>query len=430
MKKVLLLSPRCEENILNTVNVEKQYSPPLGLLYLATSVKDIANVKIIDAYNRNYSDDYILEEIEKMQPEIVGISINFFFSMNTSIMLAKKIRAKFKDLVIFCGGNAATYSHEKLLKEGFDYVSLHEGELTFREMMLFPTNDFRKMKGIAYLDADGVHSSLREDIVDLDTLPIPDYSFLEGFQDYSIVISSSRGCPYNCFYCSTKQMWGINWRKRSAKSIFDEIKKQMELFGYSNNVNVSFSDDNFLVDRERFFQLANLFEQNNLRCNIGFSARIELVDEEILKRAKEMGTRSIFFGIESGSEKMLKKLNRRYTKESVLEKVSLCEKMGINVTTSFMIGIPGEDDDDVNETFSLIRSLPNKNIQVHVCTALPGTDMWNDPHKYGIVTEISDEKVGNIDYGSSFDTENYSRDEIDDIYMRAYALVTAKGRIR
>lgn len=430
MKKVLLLSPHCEENILNSANADKKYSPPLGLLYLATNVKYIANIKILDAYNRNYSDEYILEEINKFRPDIVGISINFFFSMNPGIVLAKKIRERFKDIILFCGGNAATYSCDKMLREGFDYVSLHEGENTFREMMLAPTNDFRNIEGIAYLDIDGVHASKRDDIVDLDTLPIPDYSFLEGYQDYSIMISSSRGCPYNCFYCSTKQMWGIHWRKRSAQSIFNEIKTQMELFGYSNNVNVSFCDDNFLVDRERFFQLAELFEKDSLKCNIGFSARIELVNEEILTKAKEMGTKSIFFGIESGSEKMLKKLNRRYTKESVLEKITLCEKMGISVTTSFMIGIPGEQTDDVKETFSLIRSLPNKNIQIHVCTALPGTDMWIEPEKYGIISEISDEKIGNIDYGSSFDTKYFSREEIDAIYMRAYALVTSKERIK
>lgn len=181
---------------------------------------------------------------------------------------------------------------------------------------------------------------------------------------------------------------------------------------------------------ERFFQLADLFEKNSLKCNIGFSARIELVNEEILTRAKEMGTRSIFFGIESGSEKMLKKLNRRYTKDSVIEKVKICEKLGIKVTTSFMIGIPGEDEDDVNETFSLIRKLPNKDIQVHVCTALPGTDMSNNPEKYGIIGDISDEKIGNIDYGSSFDTVSFSREEIDILYMKALALVTSKERIK
>lgn len=225
-------------------------------------------------------------------------------------------------------------------------------------------------------------------------------------------------------------MWGIQWRKRSAQSIFDEIVAQMELYGYSDSVNVSFCDDNFLVDKARFYQLADLFKAHSLKCNIGYSARIELVDREILTKAKEMGTRSIFFGIESGSERMLKKLNRRYSKESVIEKVRICTELGISATTSFMIGIPGENIDDVNETFDLIRRLPNKDIQVHVCTALPGTDMCNDPEKYGIISDISNDKIGNIDYGSSFDTINFTREEIDSIYMRAFALVTSKERIK
>lgn len=158
---------------------------------------------------------------------------------------------------------------------------------------------------------------MRDDIVDLDTLPFPDYTFLEDYKDYSIMISSGRGCPYNCFYCSTKQMWGINWRKRSATSIFNEIKLQAELF-----------------------------KRDEMKCNIGFTARIELVN-----KGKGDRNKKYFLVIESGSEKMLKTPNRKYTKELVLKKVQLCEKLGINVTTSFMMGIPGEKIEDVQVTF-------------------------------------------------------------------------------
>lgn len=430
MKRLLLIAPCGEKANLSDGSLDEKYSPPLGLLYIGTTVKDVGTVKIIDAYNRNYADSEILDQASTFNPDIIGISINFFFSMKPAIRLLKKLRLKFKNAIIICGGNAATYTHEDLLKEGFDYVSMYEGENTYKDIVLSPTKDLTHIKGLSYLRESCVYTSKRGEIIELDSLPFPDYSLLDGYQDYFVAISSSRGCPYDCFYCSTKQMWGTKWRRRSAESIYNELVEQSKLYKSDDRLKVAFSDDNFLVDKKRFLRLSELFEEGNIKCDIGFSARIELVTKEILEKAKQIGVRSMFFGVESGSSRMLQKLDRKYTKEDVVEVVKQCADVGINVTTSFMVGIPGENANDVEDTFSLIRNMPAADIQVHVCTALPGTDMWNNPSKYGITSDINKENIGDIDHGASFDTQFFSRESIDEIYMKAYALKSCKTRIR
>lgn len=430
MKRIMFIAPRSEKTDLFDGSEVSKFSPPLGLLYIGSYIKDVSNIRVIDAYNRNYDDEYVIKEAEKFNPDLIVISINFFFSMKLGVALMKKMKPLFQHSIFVCGGNAATYTHVKLLKEGFDYVSLHEGETTFREIALCKESNLNKIEGLSYLKDGEVVSSRRKDIMDLDSLPVPDYTLLDGYEDYLIIISSSRGCPYDCFYCSTKQMWGINWRRRSAESIYKELTQQALLFKSDKRLKVSFSDDNFLVEKKRFLALASLIEQGDLEFEIGFSARIELVNSEVLEIAKKMGVNSMFFGVESGSSRMLKKLNRRYTKEKVVEVIKTCDDIGIQVTASFMVGIPGENQQDVKETFDLIRSLASCNIQVHVCTALPGTDMWLNPNKYGIISPIDKDNLGNIDHGASFDTMYFSRAGIDDVYMKAYALKTCKMRIR
>ncbi|RPD35189.1 hypothetical protein HWHPT5561_08930 [Petrotoga sp. HWH.PT.55.6.1] len=304
--KVILISP----NFFNMTRVKEETS--LGLLYLATEIQDICEVKVIDAPLEDKEDQEIINEIEKIDPEIVGISVNFANALNSAKKIAKRLKNNnFKGFLIL-GGNTATFLYEQLLTKNYaDIIVLHEGETTFKELLTTVKKYFSnksslweelsRIKGIAFKNGNNlVVTDKRDSIKDLDSIKIPERDYLDNYYQNTNTISiiSSRGCPYNCYYCSTNAMWK-NWRSRSAKNIVAEIEYIKKK--YPNINHFSFVDDNFLVNRKRAEEFAQLLLAKKLDINFDFLTRIEHVNEDILKTLKKVGLTNMFFGVESGS---------------------------------------------------------------------------------------------------------------------------------
>jgi len=245
-----------------------------------------------------------------------------------------------------------------------------------------------------------------------------------SWSQYNKSIITSRGCPYNCIYCSSSALWGRKWRKRSAENIFQEILYLKENYSIKDFLRIV--DDNFLVDRDRFVKLIKLLETNNCIMPMGFSTRLEQVDDEILSICQKAKVKKIFFGIESGSNRVLKHLQRNYTQKEILEKIDLCVKHGILPVASFMIGIPFEDISDVRETFYVMRNLNTCYQQIHIFTPFIGTDVYKNPSDYGIKLDFDKLPDLSIDNEPVIETKYLNKNKIYDLYLEGLAIVQEK----
>jgi radical SAM superfamily enzyme YgiQ (UPF0313 family) len=409
----------------------------LGLLYLATLVQDIHEVHVVNAVLDGLDEDEVVKNIAKINPDLVGVSINFAPTLASGVSIVKKLRQSGFDGFVVAGGNTATFLCRELLSHGFaDIVVLNEGEVTFTELARVLRNrraddlydELMKIKGIAFRERKGgvYVTEKRGFINDLDRLPYPNRDYHREFYRSSdtAVIITSRGCPFDCFYCSTNQMWGRKWRARSPENIISEMKQVRNR--YPTIDCFDFIDDNFLVSRHRIEKMANMLRAEELDIKFGFSTRVEHVDKKLLDILSGAGAKGMFVGVESGSTRVLQLMNRRYTPAEVIDKVAYAESLGIRVTASFMIGLPFESEQDIEGTFKLLREIPASKTQCHIFTPLVGTPCYDKPQEFGIVLYESNPGNITLDQEAYIDTRYFSRSRIGSFHRKAISIILQK----
>ncbi|AFK21628.1 B12-binding domain-containing radical SAM protein [Pyrococcus sp. ST04] len=366
-------------------------APPLGLLSLAGAVKDIAKVRIIDGEGRGLSNQETIEEIEEFNPDIVGFTTIASTYINTSLKIAKSLRREKLDSLIVFGGHHATFTYPLILKEGIDAVVIGEGEATFRELVekLEEEGDIKEVRGIAYAEDGRIRVSYREPIVNLDDLPMPAYDLVDpktytatilGENVKIASIETSRGCPYNCEFCSASAMWGHAWRWKSNDRVIRELEYVKNL-GYNW---VFFVDDNFVVPlkyQERLKLLDAIIENglNDLNFIIQIRADIIAKHPELAKKLANAGVKIAFIGIESGSEEVLRGMRKGLKKEDTVNAVQLLSEHGIVVYGGIIIGAPYESRKDRKATYKFVQMLGDNGldaIQISIYTPLPGSDSF------------------------------------------------------
>ena len=386
MMKILLINPIIEKPQVRLPNMPE----PLGLEYLAAMLIPEHEVYIIDGLPTGLSYDEIINTIKDFQPNIIGISVNYSFAIKVAKELSDIIKKHLPDSIIVLGGNNSTFLADDLIKHpSIDIIVLGEGELTFKELIekwevRSGKCDFEHISGLCYKTSDGKikFTPKRPVIKDLDTLPLPAHSILKNKDYYERTILTARGCGYNCIYCSSSSFWG-NYRPRRIESIVKEIESLFASdLSYSTN-RIVFIDDTFTIDKNRVENLCK--ELARLRNKFDFvwacHARIENMTEELLITMAESGCCAIGFGIESGSPKILNFLKRKYTPDDVINATKLCAKLGIRVDTGFMVGLPYEEKEDLEQTFALMEEIPGLT-GISILTPFPGTPIFNEPDKY------------------------------------------------
>jgi anaerobic magnesium-protoporphyrin IX monomethyl ester cyclase len=370
----------------------KETMPPLGIAWLAAVLREngFKDVFLIDCVINKYSNEQVLELLKKEGPDLVGLSFgtqNRFYAFE----LAEMIKNNFPEIAIAVGGPHPTLTADDILKNisAIDIVGRGEGELTFLELVraIDEKTDLRKVAGISFRQKNGqiVHNVFREPIQDLDSLPMParDLLPIEKYRQ-TIPLSekictsviSSRGCPYNCVYCSTSEQWGHKIRHRSAKNVVDEIEFLMKNYQLDG---VGFFDDVFTMNKARVIEICQ--EIISRKLNIGWwcEARANTIDEETVGWMKRSGCEHISMAIESGSEKILKNIKKGITLEQGINAAKIIKKAGIKQKVFFMHGLPGETYEDIKKTVFLSRYL-KFNIGIEETTQTltviyPGTEL-------------------------------------------------------
>lgn len=424
-----------------SVQREKEGQEALGLLYLAAVVDSFSEVHLFDAIVDSMDEEEIAHKIIKLNPALIGFSLKFAASIKSTVKIVQLLKQEGYKGTIVMGGNTATFLYKYLIDSDFtDVIVFHEGEQTLCELvkaiMEFKAGCKARLyniDGIAFQDHQGniVRTKDRGFIEDIDSIPFPIRKYYDSYyrKTSSIYMFSSRGCCHSCFYCSTTNMWGNRWRGRSPENLILEIKEILERYPNINNFN--FVDDNFMVNRKRVEKFIELIHKEKLtHKTYNFSARPELLNFDILTRLQSIGCSRIFMGIESGSPKVLKKLNRKYSPTEVVEKVYYAEKIGISIAASFMIGLPFEEVEDVNMTLQLIKEVPASNIQCHIFTPFPGTPCYDNPDAYGIEIQDCDPTEINLDSNAFVNTSAFSKDQLTLLHRKALSLIRQKQYVK
>lgn len=377
----------------------------MGLVFIATYLKKFMNLKNIRLIDANF--DNIIETTKKYSPDLVGIS-SMTVDYNKAMKASKDIKQAL-DIPVLIGG-----VHISVLPScinGFDIGAIGEGEQTMLELMRiyersgdFPKKELNKTKGIVFKEGNKLTITERRDLVEpLDRIPIPDRSYLNKkyfkpkwhpyYQKKEIVqdIMTSRGCPYNCVFCATSVFWRRIPRFHSPEHVYEEVEQLIDEYKVEH---INIADDLFTMNKERLRKIVSLFEQNRINKRITFDcmARANLLDDEICRLLKKMNVKSLYFGFESGSERMLKFLKRgTVTVNDNKKAMVLCRKYGFKMVGSFIFGSPYETIGDMKKTIELMKfmrkNIKDADIVQFVMTPFPGTDVWEIAKERGKVRD-------------------------------------------
>jgi radical SAM superfamily enzyme YgiQ (UPF0313 family) len=368
--------------------LEEAPAPPLGVTYVAAAFEAAgAEVKILDYIVNRYTPEKLKAELDAFQPDAVGatsVTLNFYGAADI-VRMAKRHNP---DIVTMMGGPHVSFDAENTLKAypEIDLIVRGEGEKTIAELtpQLKDRKNWAEIRGLAFRqNGQLTMTEDREFIEDLDSLPLPARRLLplSRYQalGYPISIITSRGCPYSCIFCQGRRMVGKKIRKRSAALIVDEIE---HILSYGiNRINVA--DDLFASDKAKVKEVCGEIQKRGLSFTWSAFARVNTVDRETLQTMKDTGCDSVSFGVESGNPEMLKRIRKKITLDQVRQAVRLCTEVGMIAHTSFIVGLPGETVETLEETKQFAGSLGSL-YGYHFLSPFPGTTVREEVDQYDL----------------------------------------------
>ncbi len=305
--------------------------------------------------------------------------------------MAKAVKESYASCKVVVGGPHASYMPETLLQHSeIDFVVTGEGEVAMVNLAASIQKGDSKIvsaaiPGVACKIADEIIKTEPQFISDLDTisfparhlLPMKMYDRILPYIDAKPVDTMSilRGCPYQCAYCETRELWGTSCRAFSPQRVVDEIKNMVENYGTRG---IYFVGDNFTINKNRTQDLCRKIKENKLDLKWTCETRADLINKEVLSDMKSAGCQTIFFGVESGSERIQQKLNKNIDLQEVKRAFELTRQVGIRTATSFMLGIPGETVDDMHATFKFAKTLNADICMFNIYIACPGSKLYDE----------------------------------------------------
>ena len=380
-------------------DIEQKFEPPLGILYIAAVLeKHGYAVEIIDNFSKRIPNKKLAQIILAKKPKILGLSL-FITNYASARELMAEIKRKDKEIIIVTGGPFSTLYPEELINKPYiDFAVFGEGEETLLEIAdkLTAKKRLGKILGCFYKEGKKIiRNPPRPFIKNLDSLPWPAWH-LVNIDDYYRkktlyldvepvdFICSSRGCPYACAFCSSKHIWNQIYRYRSAKSVCNEIEYMIKKYGMKG---IHFREDNFTVNRQKVIDFCNEIKRRGINVIWQCESRADTLDEELVKMMYESGCRGIWFGLESGSQKILDRLHKKLKIEQIKKAVDLCRKHRITTGGSFMFGLPIETREDVKKTFEFAKSLNLNNVIFNKYVGIPKCELYDYAKKYKLYKE-------------------------------------------
>ena len=392
--------------------------PPTDLMYLAS----IAESCGFEAIIRDYSQGGDFEaDLKEFQPNylVANIATPTFQSDMMAVKLAKEIVPSICTIVK--GAPFLTYNTDTIYENPFiDYVIMGEAELTLKDILDgVPNCD---ILGICYRENfQPVKNDKRPFIEDLDILPFParhlvDNSIYKRPDNGKVqaVVKVARGCPFHCFFCLATPVSGAKVRTRSPENIVAELKECVEKYNIKNFL---FWSDIFNFNREWTLELCQKIIESGLKITWSSNTRADTMDDEMAKMMYKSGCRLVSIGVESGSQKMLDNIGKKITLDDIRNTVKILKKNKIKIYNYFVIGLPWETEETVEETIKFAIELDSNFISFYTATPLPGTKYF----AYAMLNKLVE---GNLDFRSAYyepvvRSEHLSKERIFELHKQA-----------
>lgn len=392
--------------------------PPTDLMYLASIAENCGFEAIIRDYSQGGNFEADLKEI---QPNylVANIATPTFKSDMMAVQLAKEIVPSICTIVK--GAPFLTYNTNTIYENPFiDYVIMGEAELTLKDILDgVPDNE---ILGICYRENfQPVKNDKRPFIDNLDILPFParhlvDNSIYRRPDNGKVqaVIKVARGCPFHCFFCLATPVSGTKVRTRSPENIVAELKECVEKYNIKNFL---FWSDIFNFNREWTLELCQKIIESGLKITWSSNTRADTMDDEMAKMMYKSGCRLVSIGVESGSQKMLDNIGKKITLDDIRNTVKILKKNKIKIYNYFVIGLPWETEETVEETIKFAIELDSNFISFYTATPLPGTKYF----AYAMLNKLVE---GNLDFRSAYyepvvRSEHLSKERIFELHKQA-----------
>jgi len=377
--KIALVRPNYNSHII---------TPPLGLGYLSSYLKskDI-NTVIIDGLKDKLSPESLIKKILSINPDAVGITCLTAFYHQT-VELSKLLKKS--GLRVILGGVHPTFlPYQTLVDSRADYVICGEGEISFFKLL---KNNFINNNIAGVYSRDNLKDSnqpiIKSEIIEnLDDLPFPDWQQIDPniypraphgalAKNFPIgIIMTSRGCPYECIFCSSPKFYDRKIRFRSPENVIKEIEYLINNFKVKE---IHFEDDNLTLVRDRVEKLTKLIIDKNLKitwaCPNGI--RADKVDRKLIKLMAKSGCYRFVYGIESANPEILKRIKKRETISQIEEAIKIADEEGISCQGFFIFGLPGETEATIEESIKFAKKSKLSGAQFCILDILPGSELW------------------------------------------------------
>jgi anaerobic magnesium-protoporphyrin IX monomethyl ester cyclase len=396
--------------IVSPSNARSEYMP-FYFLYLAGYLeKHGFRTEIVDSHEKSTDANFniIMREIREKDPRYIGLAA-FVTDYDVILDIAKAIK-EHSDSKIIVGNAHPSLSPEDYLFEGspFDVVVRGEGELTLKQFLLeYKVNsDNSHIKGIAYLEKGEIKITANRELMDLSECGMPAYHKLDmnwyakpskhlirRLTTSCAVIYTGRGCPFNCGFCASNSVWQANdrtkenpvVRKRPVSDVIEELRILQDKYRFDF---FYILDDTFGIQEKDILSFCTAYKKSGLKMLWGAETRVSCIkNEKIIKEMKEAGCIQLDYGVETGSAKLLKIVNKGITIEQTVRAFSLCRKNGIRTLANILINLPEETEEDLALTHDLLARIKPTWTSVGVTQPYPGTKFYKNYIKAGITKE-------------------------------------------
>jgi radical SAM superfamily enzyme YgiQ (UPF0313 family) len=359
---------------------------PIGLPYLAAVLEASGHdVKVLDCAALEIDHEELRAKLSSLEPNVVGITA-VAHTIMSAILSARMLKEACPNATVVLGGPHATFMDEEILRgnSDVDVVVRGEGEETMLDLVRCVSagglKNLHEVAGITFRKGQRiVRTRDRPLIQDLDQLPYPAYKYfplskyrVSGRLIFPII--TSRGCPYQCTFCVASQMFGKAFRARSIRNVVDELEWLRD--EYSADA-FTFYDDTFTLDLERALKICEEIKNREIGLPWNCQTRVDHVSEKVLAKMREAGCELVYFGVESGSQKILDAMKKGTTVEQNEKAIKLAKEAGLIVVISAIVGYPGETEETLKQTINFIKKTEPDDAFLCIATPYPGTELYN-----------------------------------------------------
>lgn len=443
-KRILLIYPpspvlnredRCQQPTKDLIVIPPL--PPTDLMYLAAVAEKVGLEAKINDYSQN--GDYETD-LKEFNPDYLVVNIATP-TLEHDLDAVKKAKEICPNVVTIAKGAAFLTLAERIMKEHdtLDFGILGEAENTLKEILEEKTK--AEILGLYYKENDEIKfTGNRPFIEDLDSLPFPARHLVDNNiyrrpdnNKVQATIKVSRGCPFHCFFCLATPVSGAKVRRRSPENIVAEIKECVEKYNIKNFL---FWSDIFNIDKDWTMKLCQAIIDSGLKITWSANTRADTADLEMAEMMYKSGCRLVSIGVESGSQYMLEKMGKKITLNDVRRTVKVFKKAKIRIYNYFVIGLPWETEETVEETIKFAIELNSDFISFYTATPLPGSRFYD----YAMEHNLFDKETSfeNAYYYPAVNTHHLSRERVFELhkyaikrfYLRPLYILKMLSRIR